>query len=152
VASVVRPGGHVLVSVPAWDQLYTRHDAILGHYRRYSPAHLRRLLADSGLTLLAGGGLFHALLPLWALRRLAAGRFRDAASWQRGEHPAAEADTGLACWRAGALLTALVEGVLHVDGRLSEWSSHAGYWLPGMSLWALAVATGRSPARWPGRC
>ena len=138
VASVVRPGGHVLVSVPAWDQLYTRHDAILGHYRRYSPAYLRGLLADGGLALVAGGGLFHTLLPLRALRRLAAGRFRDADSCRRGQ-PAIEADTGLARWRAGARLTALVEAVLRVDGGLSAWSSRASLWLPGLSLWALAV-------------
>jgi len=139
VASLVRPGGHVLISVPAWDQLYTRHDAILGHYRRYSPAQLRELVGQSGLAPLCGGGLFHVLLPLRALRRLGAGRFVDPADGRRGEHPPARADTGLATWRAGAVVTALVDGILRVDNGLSTWSSRAGLWLPGLSLWALAV-------------
>jgi hypothetical protein len=31
-------GATVLVSVPAWQALYTRHDLFLGHYQRYRPA------------------------------------------------------------------------------------------------------------------
>jgi SAM-dependent methyltransferase len=138
-ANLVRPGGHVLICVPAWDQLYTRHDAILGHYRRYSPAQLRKLVRASGLALLGGGGLFHVLLPLRALRRLGAGRFVDAAGRPRGENPAAFADTGLSTWRAGSIVTALVDGILRADNGLSAWTSRAHLWLPGLSLWSLAV-------------
>jgi SAM-dependent methyltransferase len=139
--NLVKPGGHVLICVPAWDQLYTRHDAILGHYRRYSPAQLRKLIHGSGLALLGGGGLFHVLLPLRALRRVGEGRFVDAAGCRRGENPAAFADTGLSSWRAGGIVTALVDGILRADNGLSAWASRADLWLPGLSLWSLAVRT-----------
>jgi SAM-dependent methyltransferase len=137
---VVKPGGHVLISVPAWDQLYTRHDAMLGHCRRYSPVELRQLVANSGLALVGGGGMFHSLLPLRGVRRLLAGRFVSPPRGRRGQNPAGVADTGLATWRAGAVMTALVDGVLRLDNGLSSWSSRAGLWVPGLSLWALAKA------------
>jgi SAM-dependent methyltransferase len=140
VREVVKPGGHVLISVPAWDRLYTRHDAILGHCRRYSPVELRRLVTDSGLVLVGGGGLFHSLLPLRGVRCLLAGRFVVPPGGRRGENPEVMAETGLATWRAGALVTALVDSVLRLDNGLSHWSSRAGLWVPGLSLWALAKA------------
>jgi SAM-dependent methyltransferase len=140
VREVVSPGGHVLISVPAWSSLYLRHDAMLGHFRRYSPDQLRQLITASGLVLAGGGGLFHCLLPLRALRRLVAGRFVVPPGTRRGEHPEVMADTGLADWRAGSLLTALVDGALRLDNGLSNWASRAGLWVPGLSLWALAKA------------
>jgi hypothetical protein len=138
VSNLVKPGGHVLISVPAWNQLYTRHDAILGHYRRYSGATLRALVRRGGLTLKQGGGLFHALLPVRTLQRLAAGKFVDEPNTRRGESPAVQADTGLSSWRAGAIVTGVVDGILRMDNGLSASASRLGIWLPGLSVWALA--------------
>jgi SAM-dependent methyltransferase len=44
----VRPGGHVLVSVPAWSERMGAWDSLVGHYRRYDPAQLDDLLASVG--------------------------------------------------------------------------------------------------------
>lgn len=38
-------GAPLVVSVPAWNSLFGFHDEQLGHYRRYSPSALRRVLA-----------------------------------------------------------------------------------------------------------
>ena len=51
LASLVRPGGFVVVSVPAWPDLFTEFDQIQGHRRRYLPATLRATFEGSGLTL-----------------------------------------------------------------------------------------------------
>jgi 2-polyprenyl-3-methyl-5-hydroxy-6-metoxy-1,4-benzoquinol methylase len=40
----VRPGGLVLITVPAGNWLFGYHDEVLGHYRRYSPRTLRALV------------------------------------------------------------------------------------------------------------
>ena len=48
-AGFVQPGGHLLLSVPAWPSRFGPMDTHAGHYRRYTPAALRSLLADSGL-------------------------------------------------------------------------------------------------------
>ncbi|MBN1182047.1 MAG: class I SAM-dependent methyltransferase [Bacteroidales bacterium] len=40
----IRPGGHVLIEVPALPGLYSVHDEILGHYRRYNKKMLRSII------------------------------------------------------------------------------------------------------------
>ena len=40
-SSLLKPGGWLLLSVPAWPALFSRHDETLGHHRRYTPARLR---------------------------------------------------------------------------------------------------------------
>ncbi|MEG3614335.1 class I SAM-dependent methyltransferase [Isoptericola haloaureus] len=49
-AARVRPGGTLLLSTPADPDRYGPWDAMAGHYRRYEPSHLARLLADAVLT------------------------------------------------------------------------------------------------------
>jgi SAM-dependent methyltransferase len=45
----VRPGGHVLISVPAHPGRFGLADEVAGHYRRYDPSGLRELFRDVGL-------------------------------------------------------------------------------------------------------
>jgi SAM-dependent methyltransferase len=42
------PGGHILLSMPAWQERFNKWDEMAGHYRRYSPQQCRALLADVG--------------------------------------------------------------------------------------------------------
>ena len=45
----LKPGGRVLVSVPAHRRKFGRSDEIVGHVRRYEKQELHRLLADAGV-------------------------------------------------------------------------------------------------------
>jgi glycosyltransferase involved in cell wall biosynthesis len=45
----LRPGGRVVVSVPAHQRRYGAADAAVGHLRRYDPDELRSLLSSAGL-------------------------------------------------------------------------------------------------------
>lgn len=49
-AGRLRPGGTLVVSVPAGSERYAAWDELAGHYRRYDPPGLLHLLADAGLT------------------------------------------------------------------------------------------------------
>ena len=51
LGSLVRPGGVLIVSVPALPELFTEFDAIQGHRRRYLPETLHAAFAGSGLDL-----------------------------------------------------------------------------------------------------
>ncbi len=75
---LLRPGGLVLVSTPAWQSRYGPMDAAVGHHRRYEPAQMRALLAEAGLTDL-GGRLYGAPLgyALEAVRNQVARRRLD---------------------------------------------------------------------------
>ncbi len=41
-------GGHLLLSVPAWQHLFSPSDTAVGHYRRYSPTELTEKLRAAG--------------------------------------------------------------------------------------------------------
>lgn len=45
----VRPGGHIMLSVPAFQGRFGPMDVQAGHFRRYSPAQMRDLLTDVGI-------------------------------------------------------------------------------------------------------
>ncbi len=44
----IRPGGWLLLSVPAYQRRFGPWDRKVGHYRRYDPTHMRQLLRSSG--------------------------------------------------------------------------------------------------------
>jgi SAM-dependent methyltransferase len=48
-ARVVRPGGLVLITVPAYQWLWSSHDVAMHHHRRYARADIRRLADVVGL-------------------------------------------------------------------------------------------------------
>ncbi len=60
----VRPGGHVLLTVPAEMRLWSPHDEAFGHYRRYDREGLRALLAGLPLELLLLSHFNARLYPL----------------------------------------------------------------------------------------
>jgi hypothetical protein len=122
--------GRVLISVPAWPALYTEHDRALLHHRRYTPTACRALITAAGLEVIRGGGLFHGLLPIRAL-----GAVREAALRRLGRAPGPPKLLGE--WKAGGLVSAIVEGALAADTAISRQLARAGISLPGLSYWAL---------------
>jgi len=51
VARVLAPGGHVVITVPAYQFLYANNDRVARHCRRYTRGSLRRALTGAGFTL-----------------------------------------------------------------------------------------------------
>jgi SAM-dependent methyltransferase len=49
---LLRPGGRLVVLVPAYDFLYNSFDELLGHYRRYTRKSLTGLLQHEGFTII----------------------------------------------------------------------------------------------------
>jgi SAM-dependent methyltransferase len=49
-AGLIRPGGHLVMSVPAFQDRFGAMDAHAGHFRRYSPTELKNRLLEAGLT------------------------------------------------------------------------------------------------------
>jgi SAM-dependent methyltransferase len=118
---VTRPGGHLLVTVPAYQWLWSSHDVVNQHYRRYRGARLRQTAIGEGWTAVRTS-YFNALLFLPA----AAVRL-----WQRGR-PEAVQESDLS--RSPAILNSALELPLRVEARLLR----LGVRLPfGMSLLAL---------------
>ena len=51
IRRLVRAGGRVLVSVPAFQFLWSEHDVVLQHIRRYRAGQLRRVLEEGRFTI-----------------------------------------------------------------------------------------------------
>ena len=68
---VVKPGGMVFISVPAYQWLWTEFDARAGHYRRYTRRRLRAAAVDVGLKVERDSYAFFATLPFFVVTRTA---------------------------------------------------------------------------------
>jgi SAM-dependent methyltransferase len=66
---VCRPGGHLLVAVPAGMDLWSGHDVALGHVRRYERERLIGLVQDSGFVVEDTIGWNVLLRPVARTRR-----------------------------------------------------------------------------------
>jgi SAM-dependent methyltransferase len=63
VHTLLRPGGRLFLTVPAYPLLYSADDVIAGHFRRYTLSRLVRVLAESGFRAEFSSYMF-APLPL----------------------------------------------------------------------------------------
>ena len=137
VRDLIRPGGFLLASVPAWPELFTQHDRMLGHHRRYRPARLQQLLQQCDLTVVEQGGLFHSLLAVRGWEKLAE-LVRGILSRPSPESASAVADTAVGRWQGRAWLTQAALSGLALDRAIGQMCARAGVVLPGLSAWAIA--------------
>jgi hypothetical protein len=118
--------GWVLVSVPAYQSLFSSHDRGLKHFRRYSPGAIRTVLESAGLAVKARGSLFHSLLPL-----------RGAQALREKYRPPAVAPTGIGAWQGGERLTKALTMALDAEARASlAMATRSLPPLPGLTTWA----------------
>ncbi len=121
-ARVLRPGGWLLLRVPAHDQLRGAHDRHVHTRHRYAAGELRAKLLAAGFHVQRLTPVGAGLLPLAALRRLV--------------QPAQAAHTDVSL--PAPLLNALLRRGLSAEGAWLAWAN-----LPfGLSLLALARAPG----------
>jgi SAM-dependent methyltransferase len=78
---VAKPGGWLLVTVPAYQALWSLHDAANHHYRRYSRRTLRLAAVEAGWRLVRMTSFNSILLPVAAAVRLAQRHRRPDASY-----------------------------------------------------------------------
>ena len=126
VESQMSEDGWILVSVPAYQFLFTSHDVSLKHHRRYSPSQCVAVLKAAGLVVESQGSLFQALL---VVRMLQAAKEKL--------RPPEAGSTGVGVWTGGPLITRTVERALEAESRLSlAIATRSTVTLPGLSFWA----------------
>jgi SAM-dependent methyltransferase len=121
IASKLKPGGRFVMTVPAHQWMWSAHDTVNHHKRRYSKAALRRLIEGSPLKLQKLGYFNSLLFPLAVAERLA--------SKARGKD---EADLKLPMAPLNAALEWAFAAERHLVGRVPL--------PPGLSLFAVASA------------
>ncbi|MGZ8281671.1 MAG: class I SAM-dependent methyltransferase [Allosphingosinicella sp.] len=70
IAAKLAPGGRILVTVPAYQWLWSAHDVAHHHKRRYSKRGLRRVIEAAGLRAERVGYFNSLLFPLAAAARI----------------------------------------------------------------------------------
>ena len=121
IASRLKPGGKFVMAVPAHQWMWSAHDVMNHHKRRYSKPALRRLIEGSPLNLVKLGYFNSLLFPLAVVER--------AASKLRGKE---DADVKLPPAPLNAALEKVFAAERYLVGRLPL--------PPGLSLFAVAEA------------
>lgn len=62
-------GGRVLITVPAFQFVWSGHDVFLGHYRRYTIESLEKRIREAGLTPIKSRYFFATKFPIVAVER-----------------------------------------------------------------------------------
>jgi hypothetical protein len=128
VDDLLEPDGVVLISVPAYQALYSTHDTALGHFRRYTPGQLRTVVEGAGLKVVAHGGLFASLLGARGLTKLRERISDPVPDW-----------TGVGAWSGGPMKTRAVVAALSADAAVGRVLSRRRMPLPGLSCWVLCT-------------
>jgi SAM-dependent methyltransferase len=121
IAAKLKPGGKFVMAVPAHQWMWSAHDVVNHHKRRYSKAALRTLIEGSPLQLVKIGYFNSLLFPLAVAER--------AGSKLRGKE---DADVKLPAAPLNATLEKIFAAERHLVGRLPL--------PPGLSLVAVASA------------
>lgn len=122
IARRLKPGGKFVITVPAHQWMWSAHDEVNHHQRRYSKSSLKRLIEDSPLKLEKVGYFNSLLFPLAVAERLA--------SKLRGKQ---DIDVRLPPRPLNAALERGFAAERHLIARLPL--------PPGLSLFAVASAT-----------
>lgn len=93
IADQLRPGGLFMATVPAHPWFFSRHDVVVGHYRRYTRASFHAIVPDD-FELLSDSHFNTQLFPaavlargLWVIKNRLQGRVPDDKQGVPGQGP-----------------------------------------------------------------
>lgn len=121
--------GILIVTVPAFESLFSSHDTYLKHYRRYNYVELRELLLSNNLHIVRSHYFYSTLFAARWLQLMLKKLKPD------------EKNVGIGMWKYSEdnFITRVIELILNIDFNVNVTLNKLGIRLPGLSL--LAVAT-----------
>lgn len=121
----LKSGGVMIVTVPAFQSLFSVHDEFLKHYRRYDYETLKGTTAGSS-TMICSSHYFYTCLAIVRWFQL---RFNMLSM---------NKEKGIAQWAYSnsAPITKFIKAVLNMDFYINKLLAHFGIRLPGLSLLA----------------
>lgn len=70
ISRVLRPGGRLLMSVPAYEWAWTHHDDLNHHHRRYTRRRAVQAVVNQGFEVERASYMFASTFPMFAVSRL----------------------------------------------------------------------------------
>ncbi len=124
-ARLTTPDATFIITVPAFQSLFSGHDRLLQHYRRYSRKQLTGLCKKEGLELIASGYFFSILLPA---------RWFQLIAERTGIRKTRSSLDG---WKGSRLFSRLFYAILWADFRICFLLSRIGIKIPGLSVYCI---------------
>ena len=114
-----------LITVPAYQSLFSEHDVFLKHFRRYSQKQLKETLQSTRFEIVDSGYFFTSLL---APRLLSLSKEKIFGS-SKAE--------GLAAWKGSKKQSNIFKEILYLDFKTTNLLHRLGLKIPGLSSYAL---------------
>lgn len=108
-------------AVPAFQSVFSSHDVLLGHYRRYTLPQLQTLLLQNNFSIIDKGYYFTSLLIFRNLDKLLKKDKKES----------------IDNWNAGKFKTSLINTMLTIDFKISLFLKKIGITIPGLSCYCL---------------
>ena len=115
------PSTQIIITVPAFQFLFSEHDVFLKHFRRYNMKQLTQLLHREGFEIKYTGYFFFALFLARCFQKVLGKK------QQHGVHD----------WRGGNFITTIMIAVLWIDFKICWYLSRIGINLPGLSCYCI---------------
>lgn len=112
----------IIITVPAFQKLFTDHDRFLKHHRRYNRKELLKVLEYSGLKVTYSGYIFCTLLPFRILQKLFGVKSAKQNSLRAGNK----------------FINRISAAILQTDAAITSGLSFKKIYIPGLSCFAVA--------------
>ncbi len=121
------PAALYIITVPAFNCLYTQHDKALGHYRRYNLAALKTLAQNTNLKILDCGYFFNGIIIIRALSKFL----------EYFKQPTDAQSANALKWPYGKPAATLVSALLYAEFKLSTLLKFFGINTAGLSAYII---------------
>jgi len=128
----LKVGGKIIITVPAWQILFSTHDKYLRHFRRYNSKQLRQLVSKANLKVVKNHYFYTSLIPARILSLiLEKSLLKDSDINHQG----------IGQWKydVNNILTKSIYNILNLDFKINEILSKLKLRLPGLSLFAVVI-------------
>lgn len=114
-----------LITVPAFQFLFSKHDSLLGHYRRYNIKRLTSLCRENNLEIITSGYFFFSLVPARLIQL-----FAEKIKMRK---PTKAVDN----WERGRFTSKIISFILWVDFRICYSLNKINIRMPGLSCYCI---------------
>lgn len=114
-----------LITVPAFQFLFSKHDSLLCHYRRYNINRLTSLCREHNLEIITNGYFFFSLVPVRIIHLLA--------EKIKIRKPTKAVDN----WERGRFTSKIISFILWVDFRICYSLNKINIRMPGLSCYCI---------------
>lgn len=121
----VKKGTFFIITVPAFQSLFSHHDVLLKHFRRYNLRRLKEAVGKCNLEVITGGYFFSILIGPRLIQI-----FKERISSEKAPELG-----NLGTWKGGKLISRVIKTILMLDYQIGRLFRFFGVNLPGLSCY-----------------